>query len=67
MDDLIDRWLDAPTLEEARAAVDEMQELVYEEVRYIQLGSILGLMAFRSEMAFTPSAGGFVLTGTWFK
>ena len=60
-------WLVAPTIEEQRALIDEMQILVYEEVPYIQLGSSLALMAFRNEMAFTPSAGGFNLSGAWFK
>ena len=64
---LTDKWLSAATLEDARAAIDEMQEFIYDEVRYIQLGAVLGLMAFRNEMAFTPSAGGFNLTGAWFK
>ncbi len=64
---LTDKWLAAATLEDARAAIDEIQEFIYEEVRYIQLGATLGLMAFRNEMAYTPTAGGFVLTGAWFK
>ena len=64
---LTDEWLSAATLEDARAAIDEIQEFIYDEVRYIQLGAVLGLMAFRNEMAFTPSAGGFNLTGAWFK
>ena len=64
---LIEDWLVAPTLEEARVLIDDMQELVYEEVPYIQIGSGLSLMAFRNELAYTPTAGGFVLTGTWFK
>ena len=67
IDVLIQDWLTAPTLEEQKALIDEMQVLVYEEVPYIQLGAALGLMAYRNEMAYQPSAGAFVLSSAWFK
>ena len=67
IDVLIQDWLTAPTLEEQKALIDEMQVLVYEEVPYIQLGASLGLMAYRNEMAYQPSAGAFVLSSAWFK
>jgi len=67
IDQLTQDWLTAPSLSEARALIDEMQLLVYEEVPYIQIGSGLSLMAFRNDLAYTPTAGGFVLSGAWFK
>ena len=67
LDSLIEDWLTAPTLKEQKELIDEMQLLVYEEVPYIQIGSGLSLMAYRNEMAYTPTAGGFTLTGAWFK
>ena len=60
-------WLAAPTLEEQKALIDEMQELIYEEVPYIHMGDGLRLMAFRDEVEFVPSDSGFLLTGAWFK
>jgi peptide/nickel transport system substrate-binding protein len=64
---LISDWLDAPTVAEQRIVVDKLQELYYEELPYIQLGSSLSLMAFRNEIAYKPTAGPFVLNGAWFK
>ena len=57
----------AVTVEQANGIIDEMQELVYEEVPYIQLGASLELIAFRSELQYTPGDGGFTLAGAWFK
>ena len=67
VDRLVDAWLAAPTLEEQKSLIDEMQELIYEEVPYIHLGDGLRLMAFRDEVEFVPIDGGFLLTGAWFK
>lgn len=67
IEQLTEDWLVAPTIEEQRALIDEMQVLVYEEVPYIQIGSGLRLMAFRNELAYTPTAGSFHLSGAWFK
>ena len=67
VDRLVDAWLTAPTLEEQKALIDEMQLLIYEEVPYIHLGDGLRLMAFRTEVEYIPTDAGFMLTGAWFK
>ncbi len=67
VDRLVDAWLAAPTIDEQKELIDEMQELIYDEVPYIHLGDGLRLMAFRDEVEYVPFDGGFVLTGAWFK
>lgn len=67
VDRLVNAWLTAPTLEEQKALIDEMQLLIYEEVPYIHLGDGLRLLAFRSEVEYIPTDAGVMLTGAWFK
>ena len=68
IDQLTTHWLAAPTVEEQRALIDQMQVLVYEEVPYIQLGASFTLMAHRKEVQYTPTTGPapFILTGASF-
>ena len=67
IDQLSKDWLSAPTLEQQKALIDEIQLLVYDEVRHIMLGQKLDLLAFRNEVAYTPTSGGTPLAGAWFK